>query len=1174
MDQSYLADRVRCANGTSVTVQYTILTQFNAATAQAPGVDLFAPLPPGEIAIMAMRNGAIITPYCFPPTLAGAISSVYKRPSFLPGTNDFEATATLPPALFTLPCVNDTTAHPLRRCWAHVGRHIDFSGAVTYVDAVGKSVPNGYYSHLVDVFVLCEHLLSEECVNRLGPLGCMAVTVAAAASPPPQSPLPPYDGPAPPRKPSPPPSVRIDPGVDAGPPPPAGSGAPQAAEGGGGSSGGSGSGAVVGLAVGGAVGGVAVLALIAAGLVWSRRRQAAEAAAEAAEAAARKGYGDPADGDVEACQSRQAYDSAACFSHQSRGSRGSRASRGSRTSASGVLRGSKSATGALPSGGGGACDCHVHAGGCRAGCQPGNCICRPPSTAGSGVGSSVGGGTGTGGPNSSTQQSSPSPHSNRGRGGGAPEVPQTGVPPGPISAAVGTLFASPSPSRASHGATPSAGGGTNPGASDAASGGRVLQGPGPSSSVSGGLHGHSSLSAFITPDPSLASDGAGAVGEVVVTRMTPARPDVRLGPACLERVTLLPVLRGKGAYGRVVEGLWAGQRVAVKLLHQNLFEEVTGPEDVVVGPLAGSASGTDPAPGGPAPPEAGAPRQPPAPAGPPAPPLERQVLALAQEVEVLGRCDHPNVVRLFAACLAPPRPLLVMELCDTNLHSLMAEAPRRLLPMVTVLAIALDIARALEYLHPTITHRDLKPANVLINAPNSPRPIAKLSDFGLSRLRHTVRSTAHPLAGTPAYIAPECYDVGNRVVTHHADLYSFGALLWTLLAGQEPWKKLSVPAIAYKVAALHERPPLDVIPQRRCSPRLAALLGWCWEADPLRRPAAAEVAKELEGLLQQALAGGSQSDSPAGSQGAGGSLGGSSSRMGLAARMPLAAAAGLGLGLAGPWGAAGAPAPVGPGSGGPSPGPSSQRGRSGPGNSGFGTSAAGVASGPGMGGPGALGGTLGAVSARSSGRGMGPTGPDPATGSNTVGPGSTGDNSLSLPPEDSVVDTLQGLERLHRPPDGVILPDRPDLDLSIAGTTVSINDMALLGGMSGWGAQPLVGAALEPVPETPTSETADEAAAAAAAAAERPPYNRLGTGITGAQPPAIDESTVMRQLGVVVLEVGPTAAASGTPTAGAPAAASALAPAPAAPAGGAGEEEEEFLHPERWTPGSASVDGA
>ncbi|KXZ51323.1 hypothetical protein GPECTOR_13g810 [Gonium pectorale] len=53
----------------------------------------------------------------------------------------------------------------------------------------------------------------------------------------------------------------------------------------------------------------------------------------------------------------------------------------------------------------------------------------------------------------------------------------------------------------------------------------------------------------------------------------------------------------------------------------------------------------------------------------------RQVVALAQEVEVLGRCCHPHVIRLHAACLQPPRCCLVMELCQTNLKHLMAMAP-------------------------------------------------------------------------------------------------------------------------------------------------------------------------------------------------------------------------------------------------------------------------------------------------------------------------------------------------------------------------------------------------------------------------------------------------------------------------------------------------------------------
>ncbi|EFJ40128.1 hypothetical protein VOLCADRAFT_100138 [Volvox carteri f. nagariensis] len=65
----------------------------------------------------------------------------------------------------------------------------------------------------------------------------------------------------------------------------------------------------------------------------------------------------------------------------------------------------------------------------------------------------------------------------------------------------------------------------------------------------------------------------------------------------------------------------------------------------------------------------------------------------------------------------------------------------------------MNIAQALSYLHPTILHRDLKPANVLIAQPDSDKPIAKLADFGLSRLRDTVLMTQNPEVGTACLLS-------------------------------------------------------------------------------------------------------------------------------------------------------------------------------------------------------------------------------------------------------------------------------------------------------------------------------------------------------------------------------------------------------------------------------------
>ncbi|GIL71128.1 hypothetical protein Vretifemale_1731 [Volvox reticuliferus] len=287
-----------------------------------------------------------------------------------------------------------------------------------------------------------------------------------------------------------------------------------------------------------------------------------------------------------------------------------------------------------------------------------------------------------------------------------------------------------------------------------------------------------------------------------------------------EEVVLLPTVRGKGSFGRVVEGVYQGRKVAVKLLAEGLApfmatSDVSGP-----GALPNTKA--------------------------------VQLHTLGREVEVLARCCHPNVIRLLAACVTPPSLCLVMELMDTSLEQLIRQAPGRLLPMSAVLHIAVDVARGLEYLHPTIVHRDLKPANVLVNDPLGPKQVAKLSDFGLARLYNSALITVSPEAGTPPYMAPECFDALAESLTHHMDIYSLGMLLWVMLSGLQPWQGLNMVQIAYRVTLSGERPPLSAIPPDRRPHKLLRLLQSCWEADPQRRPAAAEVVKELM-LVQQMM---------------------------------------------------------------------------------------------------------------------------------------------------------------------------------------------------------------------------------------------------------------------------------------------------------------------------------
>ncbi|GLI58490.1 hypothetical protein VaNZ11_000221 [Volvox africanus] len=330
----------------------------------------------------------------------------------------------------------------------------------------------------------------------------------------------------------------------------------------------------------------------------------------------------------------------------------------------------------------------------------------------------------------------------------------------------------------------------------------------------------------------------------IVTPFTQHRSDLKLDVQWDTEVALLPVVRGQGNFGRVVEGMYGGQRVAVKLVPD--LSQWSG--------AGGTAA------------------------------LESYV----QEVEVLGRCSHPNVVRLLAACVTPPRLCLVMELMEMSLDKLIhnrgvagssqgerdpqdlgsagangisdsavgisgdRDCQQVLLPLEKVLHVGIEVARGLEYLHPTIVHRDLKPGNVLLNDPHGPRPVVKLTDFGLSRLRSTVLVTRHPEAGTPPYMAPELYDIRNNVVTDKSDMYSLGVLLWEMLTGLVPWQGCDPLVVAYAVTINRDRLPLSGIPPERMPPKLQRLMERLWDHDPLRRPAAAEVVKQLA-LIQQSL---------------------------------------------------------------------------------------------------------------------------------------------------------------------------------------------------------------------------------------------------------------------------------------------------------------------------------
>lgn len=247
-------------------------------------------------------------------------------------------------------------------------------------------------------------------------------------------------------------------------------------------------------------------------------------------------------------------------------------------------------------------------------------------------------------------------------------------------------------------------------------------------------------------------------------------------------------LLGRGSFGSVYKAAWRGITVAVKFL-----------------PVDATQSGT------------------------------------RGELEFLSHLDHECIVRFIGVSVLPEHLVLVEEyVSGGTLYSLLHGPNSMRLSMNQVLRISMDVATALEYLHPTVVHRDLKSSNVLID--DGMR--AKVCDFSIAKFKmSTYISTLHLQAGTPVYMAPEIFE-GERV-NEKCDQYAFAILVAEMLTGEEPFGHLEGPLqVIYAVSVEHERPniPSD------CPEKLRQLLHDCWAKRPELRPPFSHIRQEL-GLL-------------------------------------------------------------------------------------------------------------------------------------------------------------------------------------------------------------------------------------------------------------------------------------------------------------------------------------
>lgn len=154
---------------------------------------------------------------------------------------------------------------------------------------------------------------------------------------------------------------------------------------------------------------------------------------------------------------------------------------------------------------------------------------------------------------------------------------------------------------------------------------------------------------------------------------------------------------------------------------------------------------------------------------------------------------------------------------------------------------ALDVAKGMNYLHsshPTIVHRDLKSPNLLVDK----NWVVKVSDFGMSRLKHHTFLSSKSTAGTPEWMAPEV--LRNEPSNEKCDVYSFGVILWELATMRVPWSGLNPMQVVGAVGFQNRRLeiPKDVDPQ------VASIISSCWDSDPSKRPSFSQLLSPLKQL--------------------------------------------------------------------------------------------------------------------------------------------------------------------------------------------------------------------------------------------------------------------------------------------------------------------------------------
>jgi serine/threonine-protein kinase len=230
-----------------------------------------------------------------------------------------------------------------------------------------------------------------------------------------------------------------------------------------------------------------------------------------------------------------------------------------------------------------------------------------------------------------------------------------------------------------------------------------------------------------------------------------------------------------------------------------------------------------------------------------APPGEKEPFEerFFSEARIAARLSHPGIVVVHDVGRDPASGTLYIALEHLHGRTLAEIADAGPLDWREVCRLGAQIARALHHAHAQgVVHCDMKPANVML----LPSGETKIMDFGIAWIETARfrRSSTGEFLGTPLYAAPEQAGTGN--VDARTDVFSLGAIAYTLLTGRAAFAAGSIPEIVERVLHHDPPPPSRVVPG--IPVYLDRVIARAMAKEPGHRyPDAIPLAEDLEAVL-------------------------------------------------------------------------------------------------------------------------------------------------------------------------------------------------------------------------------------------------------------------------------------------------------------------------------------